>query len=156
MKRIVLAAVAAAAMMTGVSVAQADDSRVQVGRLACDVAPGVGLLFGSSKSLTCEFTRKGHKPETYTGTINKLGIDVGFTAATHIEWLVFAAADSAYTKHALAGTYVGASYEATLGVGLGANWLVGGSKKSFALQPWSVQGQAGLNYSWAFAGLTLK
>ena len=41
----------------------------------------------------------------------------------------------AWHKHALAGTYVGASTEATLGVGLGANWLIGGSHKSFALQP---------------------
>ena len=48
-----------------------------------------------------------------------------------------------------------ASGEATVGVGLGANWLVGGSRKAFALQPWSVQGQAGLNLSLAFASLTL-
>jgi len=59
-------------------------------------------------------------------------------------------------RHALAGTYVGASTEATLGVGLGANWLIGGSGKSFALQPWSVQGQAGLNYSLTWTNLTLN
>jgi hypothetical protein len=70
--------------------------------------------------------------------------------------VVFAAANSSMTRHALAGTYVGASTEATLGVGLGANWLIGGSHKSFALQPWSVQGQVGLNISWTWTKLTLN
>ena len=34
-----------------------------------------------------------------------------------------------------------------IGVGLGGNWLIGGSKKAFALQPWCIQGQTGLNWS---------
>ncbi len=136
--------------------AQAAPSRVQVGRLACDVSPGVGLIIASSKSLTCRFTRAHFPPEHYTGNISKLGIDIGITGRTHIEWLVLAAAHTRYTPHALAGTYVGASAEATLGVGLGANVLVGGSHRSYALQPLSVQAQVGLNASLALAGLTLR
>jgi uncharacterized protein DUF992 len=44
----------------------------------------------------------------------------------------------------LVGTYRGVSAGAALGVGVGANGLVGGSN-SFALQPVSVEGQSGFN-----------
>ncbi|HTJ56189.1 MAG TPA: DUF992 domain-containing protein [Devosiaceae bacterium] len=155
-KRLILASLAAAAMMVGIGHAEAAQGRVQVGRLACNVAPGIGFIIGSSKPLVCYFYRDGHRTETYHGDINKLGLDVGFTALTHIEWLVFAATHTRYTPHALAGNYAGASGEATFGVGLGANWLVGGSHRSFALQPVSVQAQAGLNLSVAFSSLALR
>jgi hypothetical protein len=46
---------------------------------------------------------------------------------------------------ALAGVYVGATADAAIGVGLGANVLVGGFEKSIAFQPLSVEGEAGLN-----------
>jgi Protein of unknown function (DUF992) len=154
MKRLLTAAIAAVVLST--SMAPAAETRVQIGRLACDVDGGIGLIIGSSKDLTCEFHRKGHKTEYYEGSIKKLGLDVGITAATHIEWLVFAAAQTKVNSHALAGNYVGGSSEATLGVGLGANWLIGGSKKGFALQPWSVQAQAGLSVTFALASLTLR
>ncbi|MDO8360260.1 MAG: DUF992 domain-containing protein [Devosia sp.] len=150
-----IAAAAIAALSLTAGAAQAE-SRVQVGVLTCDVEPGFGLIFGSSKDLSCEFTRKGHSTESYAGSIKKLGIDVGYTAKGKIAWLVFAATKDAVTKHALAGTYVGASTEATLGVGLGGNWLIGGSNKSFALQPWSIQGQVGLNWSLTWTDLTLE
>ena len=132
-------------------------SRVKVGVLSCDVEPGIGYLIGSAKDLTCWFKpSNGGKSERYHGSIKKLGFDVGFTAKTKIAWLVFAATKDSARKHALAGTYVGASTEATLGVGLGGNWLIGGSNKSFALQPWSIQGQVGLNYSLTWTDLTLE
>ena len=56
----------------------------------------------------------------------------------------------------LAGSYVGASASATVGVGLGANALVGGSGNTFALQPVSVQGQTGLSVAAGVAGLELR
>jgi hypothetical protein len=152
-KFVAAAAFAAVSLTAGNAVAAPD--RIQVGVLTCDVDPGVGLIIGSSKDLTCKFERKGKKAEVYHGTMKKVGIDIGFTAATKIAWLVFAAVDTPVKKHALAGTYVGASTEATLGVGLGGNWLIGGSKKSFALQPWSIQGQVGINWSLTWTGLTL-
>lgn len=147
-------AVAALATLLATSAAQADS--VQIGRLACEVAEGAGLIFGSSKDVTCVFHREGKPVETYHGEINKIGIDIGKTEATHIEWLVFAANTTDYTDGALAGNYFGASGEATIGVGLGANVLVGGSRDSFALQPFSVQAQTGLNIAVGLAGLTLR
>jgi hypothetical protein len=151
MKKLILA-LAALVLSTGMAAA---DTRVQVGRLSCDVEPGVGLIIGSSKDMTCKFYRKGARTEVYEGTIDKLGFDIGVTGATRIEWLVFSASSTRYNRGSLAGTYVGGSAEATLGVGLGGNWLIGGSRRGYALQPWSIQGQVGLNYSVAFSRLTL-
>jgi hypothetical protein len=156
MKRILLAALAAVTLSAGFAGAATAADRVQVGRLSCDVDPGVGLIIGSSKTMTCDFIRRGHRTEHYEGQINKIGLDVGFTGRTHIEWLVFSASSTRYGNRSLAGTYVGGSAEATLGVGLGANWLIGGSRRGFALQPVSVQAQTGLNLSWTFSGLTLR
>ncbi len=156
MNKLFAAAAVAAMGLAGFAGAAQADSRVQVGVLTCEVQPGFGLVFGSAKDLDCWFTAKGQKTEAYTGSIKKLGIDVGYTAKTKIAWLVFAATKDSAGHHALAGTYVGASSEATLGLGLGGNWLIGGSNKSIALQPWSIQGQVGLNYSLTWTDLTLE
>jgi len=57
---------------------------------------------------------------------------------------------------ALAGNYAGVSAEATADLGIGANALLGGSNKSIALQPLSVQGQEGLNVAVGVAELRLR
>jgi hypothetical protein len=152
----ILAAALAAATLVSAGAAQAAPDRVKVGLLTCNIDAGFGYLIGSDKALDCWFNpSNGGKTEHYRGSVKKLGLDVGYTAGGKLAWAVFAAQGS-WHRHALAGTYVGASTEATLGVGLGANWLIGGSGKSFALQPWSVQGQAGLNYSLTWTNLTLN
>lgn len=153
MKKLLAAALAAVVLSTTAAVA---DARVQVGRLSCDVDGGIGYIIGSSKDMTCHFIRKGHKTEVYYGNIKKLGLDIGVTGQTRIEWLVFSASSTNVGRGSLKGTYVGGSGEASLGAGLGANWLIGGSKRGFALQPWSIQASTGVNLTWAFAGLTLE
>jgi hypothetical protein len=155
MKKLIAAALAAAVLTAAAATAAQAETRVQVGRLSCSVDGGVGYIIGSDKDMTCKFIRKGQKTEIYQGNIKKLGLDVGYTGEQQIEWLVFSASSTSVGKGSLAGTYVGGSGSASLGAGLGANWLIGGSKKGFALQPWSVQGQTGVNLTWAFAGLTL-
>ena len=157
MKKLLATAAAAAFALVGAAGAAQAASSVKVGVLTCDVEPGLGFIIGSDKSLDCWFKpSKGGKTEHYSGSIKKLGIDVGYTAKTKIAWLVFAAEKAPNKKHALAGTYVGASHEVTIGLGLGGNWLIGGSNKSFALQPWSIQGQVGLNWSLTWTDLTLN
>jgi hypothetical protein len=151
-KLVAAAAIAATALTMGSAQAA---SQVQVGVLTCDVEAGLGYVFGSSKAVDCEFTRKGYKTEHYEGSIDKLGIDLGITGGGKIAWLVFAATKDV-GKRSLAGTYVGASAEASLGLGLGGNWLVGGSKKSIALQPWSITGTIGVNWSWTWTKLDLN
>lgn len=148
------AAVAVAAV--GFSVpAAAQSERVKVGALDCDVSAGVGLIIGSRKEVKCTFTpsRPGAR-EAYVGTIGKFGLDIGATAGGRMVWAVYA--PTAGGPAALAGTYVGASGEVSVGPGLGANVLVGGSNRTVALQPLSVQGQAGVNLAVGVAALELR
>ena len=70
-------------------------------------------------------------------------------------WAVFAPT-SGYIRGALAGHYVGASADVTLGVGLGANALVGGSRRSIALQPLSVEANTGVNLAAGVSELRLR
>ena len=92
--------------------------------------------------------------EVYVGGINKFGLDLGATAGGEMVWAVYAPTTRRFG--ALAGQYSGASAEATVGAGLGANVLVGGSDRTVALQPLSLQGQAGLNVAAGVAELTLR
>jgi hypothetical protein len=55
----------------------------------------------------------------------------------------------------LTGTYIGASAEATVAGGVGANALIGGSNNTVALQPVSIEGNTGLNVAAGIAGITL-
>jgi len=154
MNKFITAAFAALALAS-VSMPAVSQDQVEIGRLSCDVDGGLGFIIGSSKDMSCAFIRAGQETEYFDGTIKKLGLDIGFTAASRIEWLVFSANPSQVEESSLAGTYVGASSEASLGVGLGANWLVGGSERGVALQPWSAQGSLGLNLTMAVATLEL-
>jgi di/tricarboxylate transporter len=59
------------------------------------------------------------------------------------------------SRGALAGHYGGITAGAAVGVGLGANALVGGLDRSFALQPVSVEGTTGLEVAAGVGGMTL-
>jgi len=130
---------------------------VKIGYLACDVGEGGGYVLGSAKELDCTFRSsfKGEGPDSYVGTIKKLGIDLGYTMHGKIVWAVFAPT-AGYHRGSLKGTYLGAAAEATLGAGIGANVLLGGTGGSIQLQPVSVGGQLGLNVAAAGTTVTLK
>lgn len=132
----------------------AASSHIKVGVLTCAAGPKIGLLITSKQKINCSFQPDSHETEHYSGTIREFGLDIGATAASVIIWGVFAA-QSGYKPGSLAGTYAGVSGEATVGLGLGANALIGGSDKSIALQPVSVQGQAGLNLAVGVSKLVL-
>lgn len=129
-------------------------SGTNVGSLDCMIDGGIGLIFGSKKEVSCTFHPVKGSAQNYRGSITKIGVDIGFTQKSYVKWLVFA--PGSLEPGALAGSYGGASAEATVVVGLGANVLVGGLKNSIALQPVSVQGQTGLNLAVGIAGLKLK
>ncbi len=133
--------------------ANAQPRRVQVGKLACSISAGVGLVVGSQRNVNCNFQPDGGPPEAYTGTITKIGLDVGFTTGGAMVWGVFT--DTNRYAGMLSGTYVGAQAEATVAAGLGANVLIGGSNRAVALQPVSVQGQTGLNIAAGVGALDL-
>ncbi len=128
---------------------------VEIGVLNCTVAGGTGFVIGSSKLLECVFQR-GTYSEVYTGRINKYGLDIGRTGTSVIAWAVIAPRRGEVAPGALAGGYGGVSGEATIGIGLGANALLGGSNRSIALQPLSVSAQQGLNLAVGIASLELR
>lgn len=134
--------------------AMAAGKHIKVGVLTCAAGPKIGLLITSKQKISCSFQPDAHEGEHYSGTIREYGLDIGVTAASVIVWAVFAS-QSDYVPGSLAGTYVGVSAEQTIILGLGANLLVGGSEDSLALQPLSVQGQAGLNLAIGVSKLEL-
>ena len=147
-------AVAAAVALPAPTMAQAPD-RTRAGTLTCDISGGIGMIIASKKEVTCMFTPSGPGPrEVYVGSITKFGLDVGATAGGEMVWQVLAPSTRKFG--ALAGHYAGASGEATVGAGVGANVLVGGSDRTVTLQPVSVQGQVGLNLAVGVAGLELQ
>jgi hypothetical protein len=132
-------------------------SGVEVGTLACKLAPTIGLIIGSRQRLSCVFTlaNTGRK-ETYTGAITRLGLDVGISAGGRLVWAVRSKTNLPIGQRSLAGTYVGASADIALGLGVGANALIGGTNRTVALQPLSVEGSVGVNLALGVAGLRLR
>ncbi len=136
----------------GTAALAADNETVdhtEVGSLSCDVGDGTGFIFGSTRELNCVFNpvTEGLPDETYVGEINRYGVDIGSTQNGQMSWLVLAPTESEYSEGALNGSYKGVSAEATVGVGLGANVMVGGSENTLSLQPLSVNTQNGLNFA---------
>ena len=153
-KRILLGLSLSAAVVVPGSALHADTGGVNAGVLTCVVDGGVGLLVFSSKEMECEFASVNGRTDFYTGNGKKLGLDVGITGKSYVKWVVFAPVGRPRAG-GLAGTYVGVSGEATAGAGVGANGLVGGSDRTFSLQPFSASIQTGLNLALGIGSMTL-
>lgn len=155
LKKLTMTAAAALALSAIAFSAPADAAGVKVGTLTCNVASGWGFVFGSSKDIRCTFRpAAGGRRVHFNGSINKFGVDVGYTEGGVLVWAVFAPS-STMRADALDGDYVGATASATIAVGLGANVLVGGFDKSVALQPISIEGNTGLNIAAGIGALNL-
>jgi hypothetical protein len=156
MSRTALAAtviLAAALVMVG-GAADAQPRRIQLGTLTCSMSASIGFVVGSQKNVNCVFRgHPGEPDEAYTGTMTTVGLDIGITTGGVIVWTVFA--DTDRYAGMLAGRYGGATAEVSIAAGLGANVLVGGSKRTVALQPLSLQGQIGLDVAAGIGELDL-
>ncbi|MBR0882262.1 hypothetical protein ABIF65_005489 [Bradyrhizobium japonicum] len=127
----------------------------RVGRLVCTSTPRVGLVLGSAQELRCVFvTRRPARQYVYDGRIRRVGLDIGVTSAGTLSWAVFAR-NSRVGPGTLRGNYVGASGNVAFGPGLGANVLIGGSHRTIALQPLSIERSIGLNLAAGVTNLTL-
>lgn len=139
----------------GPTSARADDkATVRAGYLTCHVDSGWGFIFGSSRKLKCAYALQPGYTEYYTGSITKFGADIGYLSSGVILWAVLAPSTN-LGQGALAGHYGGATASAAVGVGAGANVLIGGFKNSIALQPVSIEGQNGLNVAAGVAEVSL-
>jgi hypothetical protein len=149
-----LSAIAAALLMSAAPTgAQAN---IEAGGLACHSAGGVGFVVGSVLNIECVFTPSvGGPAHHYVGVIHRYGVDLGVTKDVSLGWVVFAPTGEIHPGD-LAGNYGGVQGNASVGVGVGANALLGGSGNTFALQPVSAEGQVGLNVSAGVTGLELR
>ena len=152
--RAILCAASLAVLTTSAQTAVAQQG-VKIGALRCEVAAGLGLIITSSKDMRCVFTSASGQSEPYSGTIRKFGLDIGATDQGILAWHVFAPSQGP-KRGALAGDYAGVDASATVGAGVGANALVGGSGRSFTLQPLSIQAQTGIALAAGVAELTLR
>ena len=128
---------------------------VRAGILQCQGGQNVGFVVGSVTSFECVFQSEGRRPEPYIATVRRYGVDLGFTEKTRLASAVNAPT-SRLGRGELAGNYGGVGANASVGVGFGGNFLVGGPANSFALQPISVQGQTGLNVAAGIAAIELQ
>ncbi len=143
-KRAVRSAFAVALVGMGLAVTTPARADVEVGMLSCRSLGTTSYIIVSDQPFNCIFTPSAGGPiQYYQATIHRVGAQVGFSSNVALGWAVFAPTPRV-GPGALAGVYGGVSAAAAIGVGVGANGLVGGNN-SFALQPVSVEGQSGLN-----------
>src|SRR6478736_9823875 len=153
-KRLSTFGIAAVALMAPLAAADAMPP-VRAGILQCQGGQNIGFVVGSVTSLECVFQSEGRRPEPYIATVRRIGLDLGITAQTQFSWAVNAP-NNRLGYGELAGTYGGVGANASVGIGGGGNFLVGGPANAYALQPISVQGQTGLNVAAGVAGLELE
>jgi hypothetical protein len=147
-----------AALVTTLSFAvspAAAQSRFKVGTLTCRLAPSVGMVLGSRQRMRCQSVSNNGRVEHYSGSITRFGLDLGVTSGGIMRWRVLMRT-RVMGRGALAGHYFGASADASLGLGVGAKVLIGGSRRSTTLQPLSVSARRGINLAAGVTGLTLR
>ena len=129
--------------------------RVELGVIECRGST-TSFIVGSVTDMSCGFKPAGGGPtEPYRATLRRAGVDLGFNQQIVVAWAVWAPSRGS-PRYDLSGNYGGAAASATVGVGLGANALIGGSGNTIALQPMSGQAQTGLSVAAGVAGLELR
>lgn len=151
MKRLILLGALTAGSL---GIASHASAAVKVGTLTCSEAHGWGLVLGSSRHVSCVFSN-GRDTERYEGSINKIGVDLGYKSGAKVVWAVLAPSSDP-GEGALAGHYGGVTASATAVYGVGAHVLVGGFDRSITLQPISVEGNRGLDVAAGVGELTLR
>jgi len=142
-------------LLTAPVVAQPRPAWTQIGMLSCRLNPSIGFIIAGHQTMECRFTQNQFPPQAYEGALNTVGLDIGISAGGVLGWAVLAPTTGARAG-ALAGEYVGASGDIGVGLGVGANVLVGGSGRTFALQPVSVEGSVALNVTLGISALKLR
>ena len=132
------------------------NSRIYIGSLSCNVGGSTGYVLASRKPLDCVFLDKdGVLSAQYTGTIDKVGIDIGYTKAVHTIWRVYSLG-SVRGPWNLSGTYVGEQGTVAAGDQAGGNWIYGGPNAEIGMLASGVIKDAGYNLAAGVAAMTLK
>jgi hypothetical protein len=156
LKRFFIVAALTLVTLTLPTLTEAQPSWTQVGVLTCRLNPSIGFIIAGHQSMECSYQPAGpFPPQPYQGAFNMVGLDLGVTAGGVLSWTVFAPT-TGVPAGALAGEYIGASGDVGIGVGAGANILLGGSGRSIALQPLSVEGSVAFNIAVGVSMLKLR
>ena len=153
--RAVVVAITIALLQIGVWAPAAKAQGIKTGVLTCQAASGFGWILGSTRTMECKYASGSGHTEDYSGTISKVGIDIGYLGACVIVWAVVAP-HSSTGPGSLAGNYFGATVQAVAVVGGGVNVMTGGFHNSIALQPISVMGNTGLYVGAGIGAMTLQ
>ena len=154
MKRLILASMISGMALGLVAAPAVAQTSTKAGILSCDVSAGVGLILAQKQTLRCIFT-----PASGAASMSIPAVSMNMAS----RWRGGAGASGVgvlapvegVPHGALAGTYAGVGGEATAGVGLGANALIGGTGRAFSLQPVSIEGQVGVNVAGGITTVTL-
>lgn len=146
--------VAATAWIAGSLVASAQS--IRAGTLTCEGQGSIGLILGSRERLRCTYQPASGAPAIpFSGRITRIGLDLGIRGKSVLVWGVLASTRE-IPGDALVGEFVGAAADVSLGLGAGAQVLVGGTRRSIVLQPLSVKASVGVNLAAGVAGLRLQ
>ena len=97
--------------------------QVKAGVLMCDVSEGMGYIIGSRKRLSCSFSPEGpERREDYDGSTTKFVLDLGSARRFQV-WSVFTTTVAG--AGFLAGDYIGASGQASIGARAGSRCITG-------------------------------
>jgi Protein of unknown function (DUF992) len=156
LKRILVVVALALVALASPARTKAQPSWTQVGVLTCRLNPSIGFVIAGHQSMECNYQPAGpFPPQPYEGAFNMIGLNIGVTAGGILSWTVFAPT-TGMPAGALAGEYVGVSADVGLGIGAGANVLVGGSGRSVALQSLSLEGSVAINVAAGVSMLKLR
>ena len=129
---------------------------IYIGSLTCNVGGSTGYVLASRKSLDCVFLDKdGVQSAEYTGSIDKVGVDIGYTKAVHTIWRVYSLG-SVRGPYNLSGTYVGEQGTVAAGQQAGGNWIYGGPNAEIGMLASGVVQDAGYNLATGVAAMTLS
>ncbi len=146
--------VAATAWIAGTTIASAQS--IRAGTLTCEGQGSIGLILGSRERLRCTYQPASGAPAMgFSGRITRIGLDLGIRGKSVLVWGVLSSS-SEIPGDALVGEFVGAAADVSLGLGAGAQVLVGGTRRSIVLQPLSVKASVGVNLAAGVAGLRLQ
>ena len=129
-------------------------SRIYIGALTCNVSGSRGYILGSTKSLDCVFLDRNGTTASYTGTIHKYGVDIGYTRAVHSIWRVYSLGSDRRADQ-LSGRYIGEDSTVAAGTQAGGNWLYGGRDREIGMIAAGVVKDAGYNFATGVAEMDL-
>ncbi len=132
----------------------------EIGVLTCISDPETqkNLIVSSSVMVDCELKYNNGKVERYTGKTGVgVGLDLNWERTDVLKYAVLAASqDTTPGAGALSGKFAGGKGSVTLGYGVGAGVLVGGSDTNLTLQPLALEGSKGLGVAAGISYLTLE